>query len=175
MVSRMVATGRAMKGAEIFTPGGPRSQRLGLRRVTAEGLLGDAIEGEVDDRRGEQGEHLAHQKTADDAHAQRMAQLGARTSAKHQRQRAEYGGHRRHENRPEAQQARLVDGLLGRQPLGPLGIDGEVDHQNRVFFTMPMSRMMPIRAMMVRCSPASIMANRAPIPADGRVERIVIG
>jgi hypothetical protein len=43
------------------------------------------------------------------------------------------------------------------------------------FFTMPMSRMMPMTAMMLRSMPASIKARIAPTPAEGSVERIVIG
>ena len=43
------------------------------------------------------------------------------------------------------------------------------------FFTMPISRMMPISAMMVRSSPASMSASSAPMPADGSVERMVMG
>ncbi len=43
------------------------------------------------------------------------------------------------------------------------------------FLTMPMSRMMPIKAMMVRSSPNSMRASSAPMPADGKVDRIVIG
>ncbi len=43
------------------------------------------------------------------------------------------------------------------------------------FLTMPISRMMPISAMIVRSSPAMISASSAPMPAEGSVERIVIG
>ena len=43
------------------------------------------------------------------------------------------------------------------------------------FFTMPMSRMMPISAITVRSVRLTMSASRAPTPADGIVERIVIG
>ena len=43
------------------------------------------------------------------------------------------------------------------------------------FFTMPISSTMPITAMMSSDSPNSIRPSSAPMPADGRVERIVIG
>jgi hypothetical protein len=43
------------------------------------------------------------------------------------------------------------------------------------FFTMPMSRMMPMRAMMLRSVPVSSRARMAPTPAGGSVERIVSG
>ena len=43
------------------------------------------------------------------------------------------------------------------------------------FFTMPMSRMMPINAMTSRSFLNRISARIAPMPADGSVERIVMG
>ncbi|MOA68909.1 hypothetical protein D3C78_1967790 [compost metagenome] len=43
------------------------------------------------------------------------------------------------------------------------------------FLTMPISRMMPITAIMPRSLPVSSSASSAPTPADGSVERMVIG
>ena len=43
------------------------------------------------------------------------------------------------------------------------------------FFTMPISRMMPISAMTLKSVRQIISASSAPTPAEGRVERIVIG
>ena len=43
------------------------------------------------------------------------------------------------------------------------------------FLTMPISRMMPITATMPSSCPASIKASKAPTPAEGKVERMVIG
>ena len=43
------------------------------------------------------------------------------------------------------------------------------------FFTMPISSSTPIIAMMLNSMPKIISASSAPMPADGRVERIVIG
>ncbi len=43
------------------------------------------------------------------------------------------------------------------------------------FFTMPISRMMPISAITLRSSWHSSSASSAPTPADGMVERIVSG
>ena len=43
------------------------------------------------------------------------------------------------------------------------------------FFTMPISRMMPIMAMTLRSVCVSISASSAPTPAEGSVERIVMG
>jgi hypothetical protein len=43
------------------------------------------------------------------------------------------------------------------------------------FFTMPISKMTPISAMIVKGMPNMISASTAPTPADGSVDRIVSG
>jgi len=43
------------------------------------------------------------------------------------------------------------------------------------FFTMPISRMMPISAMKLSSTRQISSASSAPTPADGSVDRIVIG
>ena len=43
------------------------------------------------------------------------------------------------------------------------------------FFTMPISNTMPINATTDKSRPQTSNANKAPIPADGRVEIMVIG
>ncbi len=43
------------------------------------------------------------------------------------------------------------------------------------FFTMPISRMIPIRAITLKSCRQIISASSAPTPADGSVERIVMG
>ena len=43
------------------------------------------------------------------------------------------------------------------------------------FFTMPISKMMPMSAMTLNSVRQRIKASSAPTPAEGRVERIVIG
>ena len=43
------------------------------------------------------------------------------------------------------------------------------------FFTMPMSRMIPMSAMTLNSVLKSSSARKAPTPADGSVERIVMG
>ena len=43
------------------------------------------------------------------------------------------------------------------------------------FLTIPISRMTPIRAIRLNSVPNSSSAITAPTPAEGRVERIVIG
>ena len=43
------------------------------------------------------------------------------------------------------------------------------------FLTMPISRMMPINAIRLKSKPNSISVASAPTPAEGSVDRIVIG
>jgi hypothetical protein len=43
------------------------------------------------------------------------------------------------------------------------------------FFTMPISKMMPMTAMIVSSIPVASSASSAPTPADGSVDRIVSG
>ncbi len=43
------------------------------------------------------------------------------------------------------------------------------------FLTMPISRITPIRAMMLNSVLHSINASTAPMPAEGKVDRMVIG
>ncbi len=43
------------------------------------------------------------------------------------------------------------------------------------FFTMPMSRMMPMMPITPRSLPVTINASSAPTPAEGSVDRIVSG
>ncbi len=43
------------------------------------------------------------------------------------------------------------------------------------FLTMPISRMMPIRAIIEKSMRQIINASSAPTPADGRLERMVMG
>ena len=78
IVSSVVATGRAMKGAERFRA--PRHS-AGVAAIAASGSAAGpeaarrSVDREVDDGRGEQGQQLADQQAADDADAQRLAQL----------------------------------------------------------------------------------------------------
>ena len=59
--------------------------------------------------------------------------FGAGAGSEHQRQRAKDGSHRRHQDRPESQQAGLVDRFPRRLALLALGVEREVDHHDRVF------------------------------------------
>ena len=78
-VSSVVATGRTMKGAEMIM------KRPGPRRPRAAPATRQTVEHQVNDRRGEQRQHLAQQQPADHHQAQRLAQLSARAGGQHQR------------------------------------------------------------------------------------------
>ena len=88
---------------------------------------------QVDDRRREQRQRLAHDQAAHHGVAERLAQLRTRAAAERQRQRAEQRRHGGHHDRPEAQQAGLADGVVRRQMLLALRLDGEVHHHDAVF------------------------------------------
>ena len=72
------------------------------------------VKQQVDHRRGEQRQDLAHDQAADHTDAERMPQLRADAGAQHQRQRAEQGRQRGHQDRPKTQQAGLIDGVARR-------------------------------------------------------------
>src|SRR5215471_20515995 len=93
---------------------------------------GQAIEIQEDDRRGVERQKLAQCQPANDCIAERLAYLGAGSTAEHERHGAEHRRHRRHENRAETLDASLIDRLLRREPLLALGMKGEVDHHDAV-------------------------------------------
>src|SRR5262245_47269047 len=69
-----------------------------------------ALEVEVDDRRDVEREHLREQQAADDRQAKRRARAAAGAEADGDRQAAHQRGSRGHHDRPEAYDARLIDG-----------------------------------------------------------------
>ena len=95
---------------------------------------------------------------------------------KRERQGPEQRRHGGHQDGTETQQARLID-RVARSSCPPLRSVSSAKSIMRMafFFTMPISRMMPIIAMMLRSVRHSINASSAPTPAEGSVERIVIG
>ena len=73
----------------------------------------EAIEIQIDHRCGVEGQDLAQEQSSDDGDAERLAELAAFAHADDQRDRAEQRRHGGHHDRPEAQQASLVD-CIGR-------------------------------------------------------------
>ena len=135
------------------------------------------VEVEINDRRRVERQRLAEDQPADDRDAQRPAQFRAVRRAQRQGQAAKQGGHRRHGDRAEAQQARL-----DRSP--PAAVLPSLRSASRAksiimiafFFTMPISRMMPIKRDDAQIGAGQTAAPAsAPTPADGSVERMVIG
>eukprot|EP01022_Parablepharisma_sp_SALTPOND_P004196 TRINITY_DN118_c0_g1_i13.p1 TRINITY_DN118_c0_g1~~TRINITY_DN118_c0_g1_i13.p1 ORF type:complete len:2030 (+),score=744.92 TRINITY_DN118_c0_g1_i13:50280-56369(+) len=99
---------------------------------TAAQATAQAVEAEIDHRRGEEREHLRHQQATDHGDAQRLAQLRTHAGPQHQRQRPQQGRHGGHQDGPEAQQASLVDRLARALALVTFGFQGEVDHHDGV-------------------------------------------
>src|SRR5215469_414655 len=94
----------------------------------------DPFKIEIDHRRRIKRQPLRHQQPADDRDAERLAQFRATATTKRNRHRAEQRGERRHHDRPEAQQAGLMDRLLRALAFEALGLQREVDHHDRVLF-----------------------------------------
>ena len=97
------------------------------RAARAAAPLSETVEVEINHRRGVEREELREQQAADDRDAERLAQLGAGAAAQHQGQGAEEGRQRGHQDRPEAQQAGLEDGLAWRLALVAFGVQREVE------------------------------------------------
>src|SRR5262245_18748653 len=81
------------------------------------------IEPEIYHRRREQRKHLAEQEAANDRDAERMPELRSGPGAEHQWQGAEHGGHGRHQEWPEVEQAGLEGRLARALALVALGIE----------------------------------------------------
>src|SRR5712671_6744092 len=137
-VSSVVATGRRMKDSDTFiaTRSWCRAlfafPRFILAGEVARQTITQAREGKIDHRRRKQCQHLTDDQAADDREPERMAQLRPRPRAERQWQRTEERRHRGHQDRAQTQQAGLVDGLARCLALLALGIEREVDHQDRV-------------------------------------------
>src|SRR5277367_1522369 len=117
---------------ELVRLGGQRSMRVAVfAKALKPGL--QAVHIDVNDRRGEEREHLADDKAADDGDTERLAEFRADAPAEREWQRAEERSHGSHQNGPEAQQASLVDGLQRRSVLLAFELHGKINHENRVF------------------------------------------
>ena len=106
---------------------------------------------------------------------ERMAQLRALAGSERQRQRAEQRRHRRHHDRAEAQQTGLRDRLRADRARRARACSAKSIIMIAFFLTMPISRMMPMNAMIVNSVSNSSSAISAPTLAEGSVEMIVSG
>src|SRR4051812_19187909 len=102
------------------------------RAVWTSDPTGEPFEIEVDDRRRVKGQPLRDEQTADDCDTEWTPQLGPGALSKCDWHSAEQGGEGRHHDRPETQQASLVDRLARAFAFEPLRLEGEVDHHDRV-------------------------------------------
>jgi hypothetical protein len=96
------------------------------------GRVAEAVEGEIDDGGGEQGQGLRKDQAADDRDAERVAEFGAGAAAEHQREGAEHRREGGHHDRAEAQEGGLEDGVAGGLAFLALRVEGEVDDHDAV-------------------------------------------
>ena len=92
------------------------------------------IKKNIDNGRRVESQHLAHDQSADDGNPQRTPELRPCAGAESERQRAEQGSHRCHQNRPEAQLAGFKDSFGSGFAVLALRHEGKVDHHDRIFF-----------------------------------------
>src|SRR5690348_11327995 len=141
IVSRVVAIGRLIKGAERFmwlawmcSEGVLCGDRCGASLTNA---LGDTVERKIDHRSRIQREDLTDDQSSNDGDAKRAAKLRSDSRADRQRQRAEQRRHRRHHNRSKTQEAGFVDRFDGRLALLAFRLKGKIDHHDGVFLHDP--------------------------------------
>src|SRR5580658_2611469 len=118
------------------TPQSLGPQGLGARIDPALFLVrespGQPVEPKINHRRRIQGQGLAENQAANHRNAQRPAQFRTHAAAESQRHRAQQGRHGGHHDRPESQQAGLINRLLWRPALFALRVQGEIDHHDTV-------------------------------------------
>jgi hypothetical protein len=83
---------------------------------------------------------LAHKKSANDRVAKRLANFRASACTKRQRDTPKQCGHRRHENSPEAEQARPSNGDFRVHLEIALGSNSKVPSMMPFFFTIPIKK-----------------------------------
>src|SRR2546428_12675289 len=92
----------------------------------------EAIEREINHRRGEKREDLAEDEAADDRDSERAPQFETGSGTERERYTGKERRHRGHHDRPETEQARLIDRIGGRLTFVALRIQREIDHHNAV-------------------------------------------
>ena len=102
------------------------------------------VEIKIDDRSREQRECLAHDESADNGHSQWTPEFGPGACTQRQRQSSQERGHGGHHDRPEAQHAGFVDRLRAESLPSRSVSSAKSIIMIAFFFTMPISRMMPI-------------------------------
>src|SRR5450755_338982 len=90
------------------------------------------FEHQIDDRSGVERQHLRNDEASNDGDAERSAQLRAHPMSNCKGNGAKKRRHGRHHDRPEADDAGLVDRVLGRKPLLAFGLEGKIHHHDGV-------------------------------------------
>src|ERR1700733_15120533 len=94
--------------------------------------LTDLVHVDEYDRRGEEREHLRHQQSTDDRIAQRLPDFGPGSGPEHERNAAEQRAHGGHQNRPEAEEARVMDRVLRGKSAIALFFERDVDQHDAI-------------------------------------------
>ncbi len=118
-------------------PGAGASSAAGCSAAAFGDAVGEAVEGEVDDGRRVERQELGKDESSDDRDAEGPPQLGPDSGAQRERHAGEQRRHRRHQDRAQAQEARLVDRVGRLLLLLALGVEREVDHHDRVLLDDP--------------------------------------
>src|SRR6267142_4720077 len=90
------------------------------------------VEIDIDNRRRIKREKLRQSEAADDGIPERLANLRADPGTHHHRHAAKQCGHRGHQDRPEAQDAGLIDRFFRRQAVAVLDLLGKIDQHDSV-------------------------------------------
>ena len=107
-----------------------RARPLHSFRARTMNALAQPVQQHVDGGGGEQGHELAGEQAADDGHAQGLAQFGPLAKDNGQRQRAQAGGQRGHEDGAQALEAGFAHGAARVQAPLAFGAQGKVDDED---------------------------------------------
>jgi hypothetical protein len=121
IIRSVVAIGRRMNGAEMFTT----DRSLTAQPASADGGSAPRRSNQIDDRRG-----IERQQLADEQSPTIAMPSGRRVPNRFRTERSDFAEERRqrsHHDRPKTQQARFADGLARRLVLLALGFEREVD------------------------------------------------
>src|SRR5438067_782120 len=90
------------------------------------------VEVKINDWGGKEGDELGKEQPSHNGDTQRAAQLGPGAILQRQGKRAKQSGHCGHHDGAKTQEAGLLNGLLRSQAFFALGIQGKINHHNRV-------------------------------------------
>jgi hypothetical protein len=151
-----------------------RPMRLSQRRRFMPPLL-ELIEIEINNGCGVQSQQLGYSQTTDDCDSKRLTDFGAVTLAHCKRNRTKHCGQSGHHDGTKANNTGLVNCIGGGEVLVPLSFQREIDHHDGVFFHDADQENDSNDRDNERSTLKRRSASKAPKPAEGRVERIVIG